>query len=124
MALLREATRRRVWTRSRVACHGQLAAWALPRRIAMTSVALLGDSIFDNGRYTAGEPDVISHLRRLLPPPWQATLCAADGATTTGLREQLARVDVVVFAHVHLGSHSAYRSTSEGARAAALSSTG
>jgi hypothetical protein len=55
-------------------------------------VALLGDSIFDNASYTAGEPDVVSHLRRVLPPPWQASLCAVDGATTTGLGEQLARV--------------------------------
>jgi lysophospholipase L1-like esterase len=55
-------------------------------------VALLGDSIFDNARYTAGEPDVVSHLRGVLPPPWRATLCAVDGATTAGLADQLARV--------------------------------
>jgi hypothetical protein len=55
-------------------------------------VALLGDSIFDNASYTAGEPDVVSHLRRVLPPPWQATLCAVDGAITAGLAAQLARV--------------------------------
>ena len=54
-------------------------------------VALLGDSIFDNAAYTSGAPDVVTHLRRLLPPGWQATLCAVDGATTTDLDAQLAR---------------------------------
>jgi hypothetical protein len=52
-------------------------------------IALLGDSIFANLAYTSGEPDVVSHLRRVLPPPWQATLLAQDGATTSGLERQL-----------------------------------
>jgi hypothetical protein len=55
-------------------------------------VALLGDSIFDNAAYTRGEPDVVSHLRSLLPPPWKATLCAVDGATTSDISSQLASV--------------------------------
>ena len=55
-------------------------------------VVLLGDSIFDNASYTRGEPDVVSHLRSLLPPPWKATLAAIDGATTAGLARQVARV--------------------------------
>ena len=55
-------------------------------------VVLLGDSIFDNGAYTSGEPDVVTHLRRLLPPGWQATLAAVDGATTAGLESQVRRV--------------------------------
>jgi hypothetical protein len=58
----------------------------------MPHVVLLGDSIFDNGAYTGGEPDVVTHLRRLLPPPWKATLAAVDGATTGRLRAQLPRV--------------------------------
>jgi len=53
---------------------------------------LLGDSIFDNAAYTRGAPDVVTHLRRLLPTGWQATLCAVDGATTAGLAAQLACV--------------------------------
>jgi hypothetical protein len=52
-------------------------------------VVLLGDSIFDNGAYTRGAPDVVTHLRRLLPAGWRATLCAVDGATTRGLASQL-----------------------------------
>jgi hypothetical protein len=55
-------------------------------------VVLLGDSIFDNAAYTGREPDVINHLRRLLPNGWQATLCAVDGATASGLGGQLRRL--------------------------------
>jgi lysophospholipase L1-like esterase len=55
-------------------------------------VVLLGDSIFDNAAYTRGEPEVVSHLRSLLPSGWQATLCAVDGATTATFEGQLRRV--------------------------------
>src|SRR3954467_6421801 len=55
-------------------------------------VALLGDSIFDNAAYIGGAPDGGTHLRRLLPAPWRATLCAVDGATTHTLDAQLDRV--------------------------------
>lgn len=64
-----------------------------PAELTMAShIALLGDSIFDNHVYTGGEPDVVHHLRGLLPAPWQATLCAIDGSTTGDLAGQLARV--------------------------------
>ena len=55
-------------------------------------VALLGDSIFDNGAYTGDQPDVITHLRTLLPRGWAATLLAVDGTTIGGVAGQLARV--------------------------------
>jgi hypothetical protein len=55
-------------------------------------VILLGDSIFDNSAYTGGEPDVVSHLRMLLPEEWTATLVAVDGATTAGISSQVARI--------------------------------
>ena len=55
----------------------------------MGHIVLLGDSIFDNGAYTGSEPDVIAHLRSILPPFWSATLCAVDGATTSGLSSQV-----------------------------------
>jgi hypothetical protein len=57
-----------------------------------THVVLLGDSIFDNSAYTSGEPDVVTHLRDVLPGGWQATLCAVDGATTRELASQLPRI--------------------------------
>jgi hypothetical protein len=52
-------------------------------------LVLLGDSIFDNGAYTAGAPDVVTHLAGIVPAGWRATLCAVDGAMTTGIRGQL-----------------------------------
>jgi GDSL-like lipase/acylhydrolase family protein len=53
---------------------------------------LLGDSIFDNRAYTGGAPDVVGHLRELLPAVWRATLCAVDGSTAADLPKQFASV--------------------------------
>ena len=55
----------------------------------MGHIVLLGDSVFDNAAYTGSEPDVITHLRSVLPQGWKATLCAVDGATTTSLPSQV-----------------------------------
>ena len=52
-------------------------------------IALLGDSIFDNASYTKGLPDVVTHLRTLLPVGFQASLLAVDGSTTADLGDQL-----------------------------------
>jgi GDSL-like Lipase/Acylhydrolase family len=54
-------------------------------------IALLGDSVFDNKAYVGREPDVVEHLRQLLPA-WRATLVAMDGSTTADLERQLLRV--------------------------------
>ena len=54
-------------------------------------IALLGDSILDNRAYTGGEPDVLEHLRSILPPPWRATLLAIDGSITADLDRQISR---------------------------------
>jgi lysophospholipase L1-like esterase len=58
----------------------------------MPHVILLGDSIFDNAAYTAGGPDVVSQLRKLLPSGWTATLAAVDGHRIDDVNRQLARV--------------------------------
>jgi hypothetical protein len=58
----------------------------------MPHVVLLGDSIFDNAAYVAGGPDVIRQLRPKLPEGWRATLLAVDGAVTSGVPNQLARL--------------------------------
>ena len=58
----------------------------------MPHVVLLGDSIFDNGAYVAGGPDVVQQLRPLLPSGWSATLCAVDGATTEDVPRQVPNV--------------------------------
>jgi GDSL-like Lipase/Acylhydrolase family len=55
-------------------------------------IVLLGDSIFDNGSYTRGEPDVVGHLASLIPWTWRATLLAVDGASTAEVGSQLDRV--------------------------------
>jgi hypothetical protein len=55
----------------------------------MPHIVLLGDSIFDNTAYVAGGPDVATQLRAVLPPGWQATLRAVDGATIGDIRRQL-----------------------------------
>jgi lysophospholipase L1-like esterase len=58
----------------------------------MPHVILLGDSTFDNAAYTAGGPDVVSQLRRLLPTGWTATLLAVDGHRTEDVNRQFARL--------------------------------
>jgi len=58
----------------------------------MAHIVLIGDSIFDNGRYTLGQPDVITQVRRLVPQGWQATLLAVDGSTTAEVPSQLQRL--------------------------------
>jgi len=58
----------------------------------MSHVILLGDSIFDNGVYVAGGPDVVRQVRDVLPQGWQASLLAVDGAVTSGVASQLRRL--------------------------------
>ncbi|WP_455834482.1 SGNH/GDSL hydrolase family protein [Pseudarthrobacter siccitolerans] len=54
-------------------------------------VVLLGDSIFDNGAYVSGGPDVVTQLRQELPG-WKCSLLAIDGDVTTGVARQLGRL--------------------------------
>lgn len=59
----------------------------------MNHVVLLGDSVFDNGAYVRpGEPDVLALVQAKLPKGWRATMRAVDGAVTTGVERQLARL--------------------------------
>jgi len=60
----------------------------------MAHVVLVGDSIFDNARYTEGGPDVIAQVRQLLPVGWQASLLAVDGSTTENIPAQVERLPV------------------------------
>jgi len=62
------------------------------RIASMPHVALLGDSIFDNGQYTSGGPDVVSQVRNLLPSGWGASLLAVDGSTTVNISDQMERL--------------------------------
>ena len=75
-------------------------------------VALLGDSIFDNRSYTRGEPDVVTHLRSLLPPDWRASLFAVDGSVTGDLAAQLLRVSSdVTHVVISIGGNDALMNT-------------
>lgn len=58
----------------------------------MAHIVLLGDSIFDNGVYVPGGPDVVKQLRQALPTNWTATLLAVDGAVTRNVPSQMARL--------------------------------
>jgi len=58
----------------------------------MPHLVLIGDSIFDNVSYTRGGPDVVSQVRELLAPGWEATLLAVDGSTTDSVAAQLGRL--------------------------------
>jgi hypothetical protein len=58
----------------------------------MGHIILLGDSIFDNELYVPGGPCVVEHLHRTLPSGWKATLLAVDGAITSDVARQLARL--------------------------------
>jgi lysophospholipase L1-like esterase len=58
----------------------------------MKHVVLLGDSVFDNGAYVAGGPDVAAQLREVLPEGWRATLLAQDGAVIDSVQRQFERL--------------------------------
>src|SRR4051795_7525328 len=58
----------------------------------MKHVVLLGDSVFDNATYVGGGPDVVTQLRRRLPPGWRASLLAVDGSVIASIAQQLARL--------------------------------
>src|SRR5688500_2323620 len=58
----------------------------------MKHIVLLGDSVFDNAAYVAGEPDVIEQVRARLPAGWRATLRAVDGSVIGSVARQLDRL--------------------------------
>jgi GDSL-like Lipase/Acylhydrolase family len=58
----------------------------------MNHLVLLGDSILDNGAYTAGGPAVMAHLQAQLPTNWKVSLLAIDGSVTADVISQLARI--------------------------------
>ena len=58
----------------------------------MPHLVLLGDSIFDNGIYTSGGPDVVSQVREFLPSGWGTSLLAVDGSTTDNIADQMGRL--------------------------------
>ena len=55
----------------------------------MKHIILAGDSIFDNGTWVPGDPDVAEQLRGLLGPDDKVTLLAVDGDVINGVSHQL-----------------------------------
>ncbi len=55
-------------------------------------LALLGDSILDNGAYVSGGSDVATHLGELLPEGASVTLLARDGARVESVFSQIFRI--------------------------------
>ena len=58
----------------------------------MPHVALLGDSIFDNGVYVPGGPAFVDQIRAVLPEEWAVSLLAVDGHVTDSVEVQLAKL--------------------------------
>ena len=58
----------------------------------MPHVVLLGDSIFDNGAYAPGKPDVVQQLRESLSTGWKASLLAVDGDVIGNVASQLSHL--------------------------------
>ena len=78
----------------------------------MEHIVLLGDSIFDNKVYVDEAPDVVSHLRNMLPGDWKATLCAVDGSTISGIKGQIRNVPKDASClFVSVGGNDEYQST-------------
>jgi lysophospholipase L1-like esterase len=74
----------------------------------MKHVALLGDSVFDNGAYVGRGPDVVTQLRQRLPAGWRATLTAVDGGVIRNIPHQLARLpDDVTHLVISVGGNDA-----------------
>jgi lysophospholipase L1-like esterase len=55
-------------------------------------LALLGDSVFDNGAYVPAGTAVRDQLQRILEGDWKVSLFAVDGSTTADFVPQLAKV--------------------------------
>ena len=81
-------------------------------------IVLLGDSIFDNAAYTSGKPDVVTHLKAVLPGGSSAELLAVDGATVAGIAAQLRRLPPQA---THLVMSARSRKTLPPSRGCALS---
>ena len=74
----------------------------------MKHIILAGDSIFDNGVYVPGEPDIANQVESLIDPNEQVTLLAIDGDITTGVAAQLKQLpDDATHLFVSVGGNDA-----------------
>jgi lysophospholipase L1-like esterase len=78
----------------------------------MPHLVLLGDSIFDNGVYVPGHPDVVRQVRSAFEPAGQASLVAVDGNVTRDVERQLARVPAdATHLFISVGGNDALRNS-------------
>jgi lysophospholipase L1-like esterase len=58
----------------------------------MRHIVLLGDSVFDNAGYVAGEPGFVEQLREQLPQTFLVSLRAEESSVTLDVVSQLERI--------------------------------
>jgi hypothetical protein len=58
----------------------------------MPTIALLGDSIFDNRVYVGDQPDVTTHCKNLAPTDWVIRLLAVDGSVVRMVASQASQI--------------------------------
>lgn len=58
----------------------------------LNHLVLLGDSIFDNGKYVSGGPAVIDQVKQRVPTQWCASTVAVDGDTASMAVAQVGRI--------------------------------
>ncbi|KAJ3299658.1 hypothetical protein HK104_007877 [Borealophlyctis nickersoniae] len=83
---------------------------SVPTLPSPVHIALVGDSIFDNGVYVADNSSVSDHLRRHLSTSSSSkvTLLARDGATLSGVPSQLSRLpDTTTHVFISAGGNDA-----------------
>ena len=79
----------------------------------MGHVVLLGDSIFDNGAYVNGGPDVVAQLRQKLSAGWNAELLAVDGSVMADVPRQVDKIpSEATHLVVSMGGNDALRESS------------
>jgi hypothetical protein len=77
----------------------------------MNHIAMLGDSIFDNGAYVGGAPDVRAQAIALLPGT-KVSSAAQDGAVMTDIESQLRLIpDTISHIVVSIGGNDAIRAS-------------
>src|SRR5262245_1574250 len=105
------STRRQFFvTAGAAAAAAGAACSAQPSRL---HVVLLGDSIFDNGRYVSGKPSVIDQLGTALGERGKATLLAEDGSVCADVSKQVAAIpDDATHLVVSAGGNDALRNQS------------
>ena len=107
-----EHTRRTFLLSTGVGAFGAVACSGQDPTRAKKHITLLGDSIFDNGRYVPGKPSVIEQLTAEFGERGRATLLAVDGDVTRDVATQRERLPAdATHLVVSVGGNDALRHT-------------